>query len=423
MIELSRGAEREQIPADDKRSALNQILASQTFARSDQLKAFLEFVCEQEFKGEGGGLNEYLIGVQVLGRAEGYSTADDASVRTRAHSLRRKLLDYYLLENPAAEVRIELPKGSYCPQFARVSTAAEPQPAQPVARPGRRLFAAAAGLVVVSGLAGYLIGTRSAGGNVPKVLRDAWGPLLQVDGNVLVCLATPFHLLVRPAPPEAESKLYRPVPDDPDILAWYRERQELPPGNRLFMNSGHNSPLFGDVAGMISAIRLLSRAGVSYEVMPERVVGPFALRNRNVILFGRPEYSRAAALLLEKGWFGVAYHRPANGAAVWYPDPGKEQRSFFANPTQRYGLITVVPSDGAKETPHRTIVVSGSNSAAAHAAAEFLTSPVHMQSLAERFQGEGYAAWPKAWQVVVRTNSEQMLPFDVAYHAHRVLVR
>jgi hypothetical protein len=62
MIELSRGAEREQMSADEKRSALNQILASQTFARSDQLKAFLEFVCEQEFKGEGAGLNEYLIG-------------------------------------------------------------------------------------------------------------------------------------------------------------------------------------------------------------------------------------------------------------------------------------------------------------------------------------------------------------------------
>jgi len=409
------------LSAEEKRSAIAEILASQTFSRSDQLKAFLEFVCDYEMKGAGAALNEYLIGVQVLGRPDGYSTADDAAVRTRAHSLRRKLLDYYMLENPAAAIRIELPKGSYCPHFFR-TVHQEVRPSPPP-RQKHFLFYVAAGalLVVVSALAAFQVGRRAAAPDIPQVLRDAWGPLLQPDGNVLVCLATPFHLLIRPAPPEAENSLYRPLPDMPEISDWYRQRQELPPGNRLFMNSGHNSPLFGDVAAMISAIRLLGRAGVSYEVLPERVVAPFALRNRNVILLGRPEYSRAATLLLEKGWFGVSYSRPANGAAVWYPNPTSSQPAFLEDPKQRYGLITVLPSDEAKETPRRTIVVSGANSAAAHAAAEFLTSPAHMQSLADRFRSEGLNSWPKAWQVVVSTNADQMLPLDVAYHAHRVL--
>lgn len=418
MIVDSEGAEGH-VSSGEKQTALEQVLASQTFARSDQLKAFLEFVCAQEMKGEGASLNEYLIGVQVLGKPEGYSTADDATVRTRAHSLRRKLSDYYLQENPAAPLKIELPKGSYCPQFVRVAQ----DTAAPL--PTRRRVAGwvlGGGAALASLAAGYMLGRRQARPEVPQVLREAWGPLLRSDGNVLVCIATPFHLLVRPAPPEAESQLYRPIPDSPEILAWYRERQELPAGNRLFMNSGHNSPMFGDVAATITAIRLLERADVQHVVMPERVTGPFALRNRNVILFGRPEYSRAARLLLGRGWFGFSFHRPAAGAAIWRPNPTPDKPEFFVDGTQRFGLVTVMPSDGDDTGAHRTIVVSGTNSAGAHAAAEFLTSPHDMQQLLERFRAEGSQGWPRAWQLVVKTSSEEMLPFNVTYHAHKVLI-
>jgi len=419
MIVGGDGAEAGVSPGE-KQAALEQILTSQTFARSDQLKAFLEFVCAQELKGEGANLNEYLIGVQVLGKPEGYSTADDATVRTRAHALRRKLSDYYLVENPASTVRIELPKGSYCPQYVRAAQGTPPD------APTRRRFAGWAlggGASVLSLAAGYLLGGRQSGPEVPRVLREAWGPLLRQDGNVLVCIATPFHLLIRAAPPEAEGQLYRPIPDSPEILAWYKERQVLPAGRRLFMNSGHNSPMFGDVAATISAIRLLERSGVQFEVMPERVTGPFALRNRNVILFGRPEYSRAAKLILDKGWFGFSFHLPAKGIAIWRPNPTPERPEFFVEGQQHFGLITVMPSDGDDAGEHRTIVVSGTNSAGVHAAAEFLTSPYDMELLLGRFRAEGCAGWPRSWQAVVKTNSEAMLPFNVSYQAHKVLLK
>ncbi|MBL8227006.1 MAG: hypothetical protein JNL98_00955 [Bryobacterales bacterium] len=419
MIVGSEGTEPG-VTSSERQAAVEQVLNSQTLARSDQLKAFLEFVCAQEMKGEGANLSEYLIGVQVLGKPEGYSTADDATVRTRAHALRRKLADYYLLENPGAAVRVELPKGTYCPQFARV-----PQGTL-LAAPTRRRFAGWAlgvGTSLASLAAGYLLGQRKSPPEVPHVLREAWGPLLRQDGNVLVCIATPFHVLILPAPPDAESRRYRPIPDSPEILAWYKERQELPADSRLFMNSGHNSPMFGDVAATISAIRLLERAGVPHEVMPERVTGPFALRNRNVILFGRPDYSRAAKLILDKGWFGFGFHRPANGSAIWQPNPASGQPEFYVEGGHHFGLITVTPSDGDDAGAHRTIVVSGTNSAGVHAAAEFLTSAPKMEQLLRRFQTEGGSGWPRAWQAVVKTNSEAMLPFDVTYHAHRVLIR
>jgi len=45
-------------------------------------------------------------------------------------------------------------------------------------------------------------------------------------------------------------------------------------------------------------VRLLTHAGVDIEVLPERVQFAFALRDRNAILFGRPETSPSSAVFL-----------------------------------------------------------------------------------------------------------------------------
>ncbi len=65
----------------EKRAALSQALASHAFARSEQLKGFLKFVCEREMAGVGEAINEYLIGVEVLGRPSDYSPNEDSAAR------------------------------------------------------------------------------------------------------------------------------------------------------------------------------------------------------------------------------------------------------------------------------------------------------------------------------------------------------
>ena len=89
---------------EDKRLALERALHSRTFARSEQLRAFLQFVCEAEMRGAGADLTEYVIGVEVLGRPEGYSPAEDSSVRTRAYELRQKLEKLYSSELQAEAI-------------------------------------------------------------------------------------------------------------------------------------------------------------------------------------------------------------------------------------------------------------------------------------------------------------------------------
>jgi hypothetical protein len=50
------------ISVEDKRQTLERVLESRTFARSDQLRAFLRYVCEAEFEGRARQLNEYVLG-------------------------------------------------------------------------------------------------------------------------------------------------------------------------------------------------------------------------------------------------------------------------------------------------------------------------------------------------------------------------
>jgi hypothetical protein len=79
------------IPVEERRQALERVLASRTLSRSERLRAFLRYVCEAEFEGRAQEINEYALGISVLGRPPDYSPGEDSSVRSRAYELRGKL--------------------------------------------------------------------------------------------------------------------------------------------------------------------------------------------------------------------------------------------------------------------------------------------------------------------------------------------
>jgi hypothetical protein len=116
------------VTPEEKRAALEEVLRTPAFVRAGQLQSFLRLICEREIAGRAGEINEYLIGVEVLGRAEGYSPSEDSVVRRRAVDLREKLAAVYTGELAAAPVRIELPKGRYVPRFVKPEPAEAPAP-------------------------------------------------------------------------------------------------------------------------------------------------------------------------------------------------------------------------------------------------------------------------------------------------------
>jgi adenylate cyclase len=107
------------VPADAVRRQLQRVLQSTAFARADRLRSFLTFVIERTLDQRVQDIKESVIAVHVCGRPPGFDAAADPIVRVDANRLRARLKAYYDTEGRDDPVEIELPKGSYVPQFRK----------------------------------------------------------------------------------------------------------------------------------------------------------------------------------------------------------------------------------------------------------------------------------------------------------------
>ena len=199
--------------ADAVRSALESVISSPAFTGSKRCQDFLRLVVERRLAGDLDSLRERQIGVEMFGRPVDYDTSNDAVVRVRATEVRKRLAQYYRETGTTSQVRIELPAGSYVPEFSWASeakTETEQKAAVPVVPvpPSRRRFsvlAVVAGVVIVSLL--LLLSLRHSPPSQPAnavrlslglpqgvTLHRNWHPFehfaLSPDGEMLAFAAT-----------------------------------------------------------------------------------------------------------------------------------------------------------------------------------------------------------------------------------------
>lgn len=148
---------------DAIRAQLERILASSVLAHSESPGRLLTYVVTRKLEGKGDPLKEYLIGVEAFDRGESFDPKTDTIVRVQARRLRAKLTAYYQGPGEADPLIIELPKGSYVPNFLPRQS--------PEARPRRlgvpRWFVlSAGGLVACAAVLGVVLwrGRAPAGG-------------------------------------------------------------------------------------------------------------------------------------------------------------------------------------------------------------------------------------------------------------------
>src|SRR5689334_6810560 len=72
------------VNAEDARSQVSVILASDSFRRSERQSHFLRFICDLTLAGEAAKINEYLLAHAVFGRGPDYSPGEDSVVRRQA---------------------------------------------------------------------------------------------------------------------------------------------------------------------------------------------------------------------------------------------------------------------------------------------------------------------------------------------------
>ena len=107
---------------------LEKVLAGKAFAGAKRSQDFLRLIIEHAIAGQLDDLRERMIGAEMFGRPIDYDTANDAVVRVKANEVRRRVAQYYAEEGTDSDVvRIDLPTGTYVPEFHWEST---PQPAE-----------------------------------------------------------------------------------------------------------------------------------------------------------------------------------------------------------------------------------------------------------------------------------------------------
>ncbi len=117
------------------RRQAERVLASGDFDASPRSKDFLRFIVEEALAGRGQEVTQTAIATRVFHRRDDFDATVDPIVRIQAGRLRRSLERYYLLAGKHDPLRIELPRGTYVPEF---SANGDAEPAEAPAPAGAR---------------------------------------------------------------------------------------------------------------------------------------------------------------------------------------------------------------------------------------------------------------------------------------------
>jgi hypothetical protein len=422
---------------------LDLVLRSPAFERSEKLRRFLQFICDLTMQGDGGRINEYLIGAEVFLRGPEYSPSEDSVVRRQAHTLRQKLQEYYAGEGRTNPVRIELPVGRYVPLFRRVKpdcpelavvadlplgavedSAAIVAPAAPVrdAGPGIKsewfrggwLFAAA---ILCALAAGYLAGSRNSPAEIGTATREFWGPWKESMRPAVVCYSSPMTTVVkhfdRELPPDTVPKRIPVREAEANIL---RSAFGLRDGGALYFMPAINQTKVGEAIAGVNIAAVLSRLNVPVRATQSRLVNWDNLRGDDMILLGHSEANQWLDPLLAQTPFRLSSTSGEAQRGIVNSAPRKGEQPVYQiqyaagnhEGDQEYALISMLPGVTAKQ---RLLLISGLNAQATQAAAEYLTSEESLADLIGRLRKEQPArSGPWHFQAVLKTEVHDKVP-------------
>ena len=175
-------------PPHEVRAHLERVLASPHFHHSRRCSALLRFVVEHSLDNQGTPIKERILGQAVFDRDLGYDTNQDAVVRNAAAEVRKRLAQYYQETGLATTgLRIELPLGTYVPEFRTAVLPVAPKVEPPTAgsKPWLMLVF---GIAAVAALVGWLAGTRYAARRPVTELDQFWAPVLAAHSPVQICV-------------------------------------------------------------------------------------------------------------------------------------------------------------------------------------------------------------------------------------------
>jgi len=334
---------------EEVQNQLRTILASPAFHGSKRCQQFLEYVCDKSLAGEAGGLKERTVAIDVFGRQPQSELGEDTIVRVGAREVRKRLAQFYVSpEGVASRVRIDLPAGSYAPEFhyAVALVEKEAPPATPpvvVAPPkrGRKTLIAAGVTALVLVAAGIAIFTAIRARS--DALTKFWKPVFESNEPLLVGVAHPlvYHTSIR-AQKLNESRL--PPVKIPQQQALQLLPKELD-GNDIIA-APNQYVGYGDMLAENQISNMLARRGKSVRVRLASAISFEDLRQTPVLLIGA--LTNHWTMVFQPNWRFQFTFQP--DAAVLLdtfdkPAPGQKQRQWSVastdagTPSEDYVLV------------------------------------------------------------------------------------
>jgi len=432
---------------EEIRQALDQVLSSKYFVHAPKKQKFLQLICDFHLSGRARELNEYLIGCEVFDRNEAYNPAADPIVRVGAHDVRKKLELYYQNEGAADEVRLEIPIGSYEPNFTRYSRPAaeeviettvlpstEPVHTAPPAERGWLLALGAAVLVLLVtaamlALSNHDLRQQVQEANAHKDYRAygvVWEPFLQSDDPALLVLSNPpVYCFLNSGDPDIlfRKSIGLTAQQAGTLSTILRDKFIVrnTPNPRLVLAPNTYTGI-GEAIGLYRITDLFRTAGKSALLKQSRTLSAEDLKNHQVITLGSVWVNEWSGKLPIQEDF---VYSPGATIENHHPLPGEEReyRSKFDEQTgdllEDYALVTVKPNITSENV---VMILAGIRSPGTEAAVEYITAKGHLNELNQRLrQAGGNAGPPKYYQALLRVGVENGIPTTISLLAlHRL---
>ncbi len=363
---------------------LDAILSNPHFRGSKRYPALLSHVVHAALEGRIADLKERTLGIEVFGRAPDYDTSADPVVRFSASEVRKRLAQCYHERGDDSGLQIELPIGSYVPQFHLREPGAAATLPPPVKDDGglsiaRRLrwgvFGAVAAILVLSGIFAIYSHRQPP----PAAAGDGnalWEPLLNNASQVVMVVGTSHpgrRAIVQP-----------------------------PTSFMNYMTGPYHHVSVSSAIALAHAAAILRLHGNNYVVKEDPESSLTDLRQHPVILIGATNNAWTMRLVSSLRYRFVFDGRMAQiqdtrdlSNTAWQVDFNKPYNAVYTD----YAIVARY-RDPITESP--VMVIAGLGSYGTQAASEFATAPRYLDQMLK--------SAPAGWQ---NQNVEFVLKSDV----------
>jgi hypothetical protein len=402
---------------------IERVAASEQFSRSARLRDFLLYVGRQSLKKGSPEIHEQEIGAKVFGRDDSYDRGADTIVRVNATELRKRI-DSYFAQNGANEPLIfEIPRGIYKPVFRwRLAAASDVQalmqvgtqeatPVSPVSpSPAKRYVFAATIVLLCLSIALTAVCTIQI-----QQIRTLHMALNPWEGQPTVAAFwTGFldpHRQTDIVLPDASLSIREELTGHPISLSSYINREYINETESLPVSKdrrddltniySHNLVAFGDYRAA-QEILALSPVGSSLRLTLSRFFQAESVKHDNLILIGGKKANPWIYLFDDRMNFSLDYD-PTQGLGYISnrnQHPGEAATytpARYPSGFEGYSVVAYLPNPSHNGN---VIILTGTDSDATSATAEFLTSEEQLK----KFQSTLHVQKFPYFEVLLKTS-------------------